>query len=125
MGVAVMVMVFLAGFTGKLFHGNNATMEFRAVFMLELNGGVGDVEVLAKNVVELDENAVALRGRNVGNGDMAGQGAGLRAETPDMEIMNIDNALNFLHAGANILQRAIAGRALEKNIEGFADDADA
>ena len=72
MRVAVM-MVLGARFTGKLFERNHAAMEFRAVFVLELDGGVGDVEVLAENVVQLDENAIALRGRNVGNGDGYGR----------------------------------------------------
>ena len=97
------VMVFVATrLTGKLFDGNNAAMKLRAIFMLELDGGVGDVEVLAQHVVEIDEDAVALRGRNVCDSDMAGQGAGLRAEAPHMKVVHVDDAFNSLHAGANL-----------------------
>ena len=77
MRVAVVMVFVAARFSGKLFDGDNAAMEFGAVFVLELDGGVGDVEVLAEDVVEIHEDAVALGGRNVCDGDMAGQCAGL------------------------------------------------
>ena len=85
MRVAVMVMMaVLPCVTGQLFDWNHAAMGFGAVFVFELNCSVADVEVLVENVVEFDENAVAGGGRNVCDGDMAGHGAGLGAETPDV-----------------------------------------
>ena len=92
--------------------------------MLELDGGVADLKMIFQNMVELDEDASAFRRRNIGDGDVAGQGARVRAEAPDMQVMNVDNALDFFHASANGGQRDAARRAFEQDVESFADDAD-
>ena len=104
---------------------DNAALQLLAADVLELDGGVADVEVVLEHVIELDQDAGALRRRNVGDGHVAGQGAGVRAEAPDVQVVNVDHALDGFHAGANLGERDAAGRAFEKNIEGLADDADA
>ena len=62
---------------GHLFHWNYAAVELFAAYVLKLNGGVADVKSLPEHVVELYQNAGALRRRNVGNGHVTGQRAGI------------------------------------------------
>ena len=49
----------------------DAALKVLAANVLELNGGVADLILLAEQAVELDENAGAFRRRNVGDGDVA------------------------------------------------------
>jgi len=93
--------------------------------MLKLNGGVADAKVLAEQMIELDQNACALRRGNIGDRHMTGQSARLRAEAPDVQVVHIDHALDGFHAGANFSDGAIARRAFEQDVERFAHDADA
>src|SRR5208283_3519807 len=101
----------------------NATVEIFAADVLELDGGVADLKPFAEQRVEVQENARAFRRRNVGDGDMAGQSAGLRAQAPNVQVVNVDHAVDGFHAGANLFERNAARHAFEKDVEGFADDA--
>ncbi len=62
-------------------------------------------------------------GGNVGDDHMAGQGAGLRTEVPDVEVVDVEDALDSFHSGADGRERDAAGRAFEQDVDGFADDA--
>ena len=55
---------------------NHASMRHLAFHMLELDGGVVDVKVMMQSVLHITKNALADRGRNVGNRDMAGKSMG-------------------------------------------------
>jgi hypothetical protein len=119
-----MMTVRISG-AGHFFNGDYAAVCFRAADVLELDGGVADVVMIFENVVEIDENAGALRWGNVGDGDVAGEGAGVGAEAPDMEVVDVDDAFDGFHAGANLREGTAAWRAFKKDVEGFADNADA
>ena len=41
-----------------------------------------------------------------------------------MQIMHVDDALDFFHACSNSWQRDASGCAFEQDVESFADDAD-
>jgi len=110
---------------GHLFEGDDAALDLGAAGVLELDGGVADVEVVAEDVVELEEDTGALGGRYVGDGDVAGEGGGVGTETPDVEVVDVEDAFDLFHAGADGSQRDAAGDGFEKDIEGFADDAEA
>ena len=56
----VAVVVCLAPAAGHLFHGDDAAFKLFTALMLELDGGVSDLEVLLEHVVELDQDAGAL-----------------------------------------------------------------
>ncbi len=73
MRVPVMMRVSCAA--SHLLRRSDAALERFAADVLELDGGVADLELLAENSLRLDENAGALRRRNVGDRDVAGQGA--------------------------------------------------
>jgi len=111
--------------SGHFFNGDNAAVGFFAACVLKLDGGVADLEVVFEDVVDLDEDAGALRRGNVVDEDVAGEGAGLGAEAPDVEVVDVEDALDLFHAGAYCRQGDAAGRAFKEDVEGFADDADA
>jgi phage tail protein X len=56
----VAVMVANLGVGGHLCNRNYAAMGLFAADVLELDGGVADVEVLFEHVIEIDQDAVAL-----------------------------------------------------------------
>ena len=124
MGVAV-VAVFGGGAAGQFFNGDDTAVEHLAAGVLELDGGVANVEAVLEDVVEIDEDAGALRGGNIGDGDVAGEGAGLGAEAPDVEVVDVDDAIDGFHAGANGRERDAARGAFKQDVEGLADDAEA
>ena len=62
---------------GHLLHGNNAAIELFAAHVFELDGGVADMEAFLEHIVERGQDARALRQRNVGDGHVAGQRAGV------------------------------------------------
>ena len=115
----------VGGGAGHLFHGHDAAIELSASDVFKLDGGVADREMVAQHVIELDQDAGALRRRNVGNGDVAGERMAVRAEAPYVQIVDVDDAFDGFHAGADFTERNAARRAFEQDVEGFANDADA
>ena len=91
---------------------------------LELDGGVGDVEAVAQGTVNGVEDRGALGDGHLGDGDVAGERVGGRAERPAVQVVDVEDAGDGCERGANIGQRDGAGRAFEQDIEGFADDGD-
>ena len=76
-GVAVAGVVMFADLNRR-----SAAVGHLALGVLELDRGVVDPEPLPEGAGNLLEDAIALGRRNVGDGDMAGQGMGLRTEAP-------------------------------------------
>jgi len=73
MRVAVVVMVVsVGGGAGHFFYRHYAAVGFRAAYVLKLDGGVTDVVVVLEDVVQVEQDAGALRGGDVGDGDVAG-----------------------------------------------------
>lgn len=96
--MCVPVMVWASGhFLG----GHDAPLHLFTAYVLELDGGVADVKVVLEQMIQLLQDAGTLRGRNVGDGHVAGHGTGLRPEAPYVEVMDIDDAFNLFHAGTN------------------------
>ena len=108
---------------GHFFRGDYAAVQDFAVFVFELEGGVADVVVVFEDVVDLLHDAGGCGGRDVGDGDVAGEGAGVGAKGPDMEVVDVEDAGNALHGGADFVEADAGGCAFEKDVESFADDA--
>ena len=53
------VAVFVAVAVGQFFNGNHAPIELPAAYVLELDRGVANIEVIFQNVVELHQNTGA------------------------------------------------------------------
>ena len=52
-------MVLVRGAAGHFFHGDDAAFELLAAGVLELNGGVTDLEAVTEHLVELEQDAGA------------------------------------------------------------------
>ena len=57
-------------------------------------------------------------------GDVAGEGVKIRAQTPDMQVVDIVYAVDSGEGLANFDEGEAAGRALQQDVEGLAHDRD-
>ena len=58
--VSVVVMIVVLHTIGQLFHGNHAVIDRGTANVLELDGGVADMEVIFQLVIEAGKNHNAL-----------------------------------------------------------------
>ena len=123
--MAVMMRVAVLVRVGKFLGGRHATVKSFTADVLELDSAVADLEVLAKNRIEIAEDAGALRRWNVSDGDVASEGARIGTEAPDVKIVDVDDAVDCFHVRANVRERDTARSSFQKNVERLANDADA
>src|SRR5215472_17372830 len=116
------LMAVVLVFFRALGNGDHASMSCRTVGMLELNRGVVDAEVPQKPFLHIPQDALARRRWNVGNGNVAGERMSLRANAPDMEVVNVVYTLNRTDRQLNLLQLHSARCAFEKDVERLADN---
>src|SRR3954467_14331004 len=93
-----------------------------ALYMLELNRRVPDLESRTQQIVNPPQNRIALRWRHVVNQHVAAQRARFRPQTPDMQIVHVDNAWQLAQLTGDLRQFQPLGQALQKNVERVADD---
>src|ERR1700691_1747415 len=86
------------------FRRSNATLQRLTADMLELDGRMAYLELPVESIFEADENACALRWRNIGDRDVAREGARVRTQAPDVQVVNIDHAFNRFHDRTNLVQ---------------------
>lgn len=55
-----MAVVALAGLARQFFHGHDAAFQLAATDVFKLDGGVADEIVVAKDVIQLDQDAGTL-----------------------------------------------------------------
>ena len=115
-------MSVVVGFGDHFTDWHYATIHYFASVALKLDRRVMDVESLPSQSFDLEQDAVALRGRNVFYLDVACQRVGLRTEAPDMKVVHVDDAFDSFHSGANLIQRQATRCAFEENVQRFADD---
>ena len=113
MRVAVMTMESRAR---HVFNRDNAAVELFASFVLKLNCRVLDVEMVTQYVIQFHENTGAFGWRDVGNGNVAGERATVRAEAPYVEVVNIYHAIDDFHFRTNLHEIHTPRGALEQNI---------
>ena len=89
---------------------------------LKLDGGVGDVEAVAQGRVDGIEDGSGAGDGHFGDGDMAGEGVRCRAERPDMQVVDVEDAGDGVDGGANVGERECARRAFEQDVERLAND---
>ena len=102
--------------------GRDATVRDFTLDTLELDGGVVNAELLPKRPVDLLQDECALRGRDVGDRDVGGQGVRLRAETPDVQVMDVVDPVDGLQGNAYLRQRTTARRSLQEDVQRLAHD---
>src|SRR5450755_1088648 len=113
------VVVFL------LAHRNHAAVGNFAIYVLELDGGVVDVELLVEAGLYVAQDAFAYRRRNVGDGNVAGQGAGFRSDVPDVQVVDVVDAFDGANRGCDAVDLNAARGAFEQDVQGLAHDAGA
>lgn len=85
-----------------LLNRDQAAMGYFADHMFELERCVVDAEALAQHNVDAVEDEVALRRRNVGDGDVTGEGVGVGAEAPDVQVVDVFDAVDGCQCGADL-----------------------
>ena len=117
MMVLVIVMIVILPYRdGAAVLGDGATE------VLELNGGMSDMETLGEHAIQPPQHAIALRRRNIGNPDVATQGVRVRSEAPDVQVVNIEHALDVLHGGGHISQTDAAGKPFQEDVQRLPDN---
>jgi hypothetical protein len=102
--VAVRVTMMVVARVGRhLADRHHAAMDHFTVGVFKLDRCVVDVKFLFRHGIDLEQDAVALRRRNVVDLSHGRPGVGLRAQAPDMQVVHIDYALHLFHASANLL----------------------
>ena len=84
--------------------------------VLELNGRVMDF-VLGQNVVDALQYRVAGGRRHVFDEYMATQSVGARTQAPDMQIVNVDHAVDGANGVRNFVQFHAARQAFQQYIQ--------
>src|SRR5260370_36684227 len=87
----------------------------------KLNRCMGDVKAIAEGAVEAFEHGAALRHRHLCDGDMTGEGMRLRAETPHMQVVNIEDAFDGGHGSADFTKLEVAGGSFEQDVQRLAN----
>ena len=82
---------------------NDTAVGYVANGILELDGGVVNVEAGCQHAVHTAQDGFALRGRNVFNIDVAGERVAVRADAPDVYVMNIVHAINGIDGIHDVL----------------------
>src|SRR5579859_6501760 len=115
------VAVIVAG-CGHFADGDYAAVSDFAAFAFELDGGVVDVEAVFGERIDFEQDAIAFGGWDVIDLYVAGEGVGLRTEAPDVQVVDVDDAFDGLHTGADFVEGEAARGAFQEDVEGFADD---
>lgn len=85
-----------------LFDRHHAAVSHFAFPMLELDCSVENAEILAQPAVDLFQNARALRWWNIRDGHVARQGVRLRAQAPDMQVVNVLDPFDVFERRADL-----------------------
>lgn len=74
---------------GDGFDGHDAAVGDLALDVFKLDRGVVDLEFIPQGDFDLFEDQGAFRWRNIGDRDVGGKGVGLRAEAPDVKVVDV------------------------------------
>src|SRR5579859_2699350 len=111
--------LFLHGF------GHDVARAGRQSRSLELNGCVIDAEFLCGFLLNRGKQAFALVEVHVRNARVQAQSVVTAAERPDVHVMHLLHALNPEDGTGNFFNAHLARAALEKNVRGFTENANA
>src|SRR5579884_3934017 len=76
----------------------------------------------AQDGVDPAQNDAAFRGRHIPDQDVTAEGVGAGSKAPDMQIVDIDDAVDLAHGADDVLEAHAPGKALEQNIERLTGD---
>jgi len=115
-----LVMVMMFGFADR----DDAAVGDFAFDVFELDGGVDHAEIMLQDFFHVTENAFAGRGRDVGDGDVAGERVAFRADAPDVQVVDVIHALNLANGRFDVIEPHAARSAFQQDVHGLAQDAD-
>src|SRR5205823_3405180 len=99
-------------------HGNHATGARNCTtHVLELDGRVVHMKTISQQMVHGVKNVVALGRGHIVYEDVATQGGGVRTETPDVEIVHVENPIDALDRLLDVLKIDAARHAFQQNIQ--------
>lgn len=104
---------------------NHASVGYLADRVFELDCSVIDAKLGAQACPDIAEDTFTDRGWNVGDGDVTRERASLRAEVPDVQVVDIIDSLNFADGGFYALEFYSPGRAFEQDVQRLAHDTEA
>src|SRR5215211_4948469 len=82
--------------------------------MVDLEGGMGDVELLSEELFEFAPAGVAVF--LTADEDVGGEGRESRGDGPDMEVVDLDNALGCCHLSADFFGVQATGCRFEQDV---------
>ena len=96
MGMAVMVMPMVMSMRpdGLQLRRRAAPMGGLTTRYFKLDRRMRDVKTITQSAVDAREDVTAFGHRHLGNRHVARQSMGLRAKTPHMQIMDVQNSTN-------------------------------
>ena len=95
-----------------------------AIGVLKLDRRMVNVELIAENLVDSLQNAIALRGRHIADQSVATQGVRARSEAPDMNVVHVEHSRHVTHRAGYCLQVDPPWKPFEQNVERLADNID-
>ena len=102
--------------------GHDAAVLGIADHVLELDGGVVDVELFPQLRLYPAKNGLAFRRRDIGDSDMAGERVAVAADGPDMQVVDIVHSRNAGDFPGQSFQVKPLGRALQQNVQRLAEN---
>jgi len=119
----VVIVIMVVAMCADLFDCHDAAVGDFTLYMLKLDCRVLNVELAAQSPIDFFENPRAFGWRNISDRHMAGQRMRLRSETPDMQIVNVFNTLDFLEHRSDLVQGKPSRCSFEQDIQRFFHDA--
>ena len=97
-------------------HWNHAAMRHFAHHVLELDRRMVDAEVVQQALLHVAQDALADRRRNVCDRDVARERVALRADAPDVKIVDFVDSFDRADGRLDLFQLHTAWRAFEQNL---------
>ena len=87
-----------------------------AHYVLELDGGVVNVKKLEQLRIDLLQDGIAGRKRQVSNQNVAGERVRFRAQAPNVQIVHAQHAFHCADSGSDLLELHAARRAFQQDV---------
>ena len=83
--------------------------------MLELDRGMGDLKS-AEHIVDALQDGVAFRRRHIFDQHVTAQRVRAGTEAPDVQIVNVDDAIDLAHCSGDLVEFHATRQAFEQNV---------
>src|SRR5579872_5607276 len=101
---------------------HNATMSNFTSRIFKLDRGVMNMKFRRQNLIHAAQNGIALRRRNIFDADVAGKRMSVRANAPNVDVVNVIHPGDRLNAGNDPFYGHATGNSFQKDIESLTDN---